>query len=620
MSAEQSAIAAVSRRPTSDDEEWSWGQLPLLGLLAALGVVLVTIANRVGAAGANWGDLPFFAGLLLIVMPIAGRLLQASPRGSERLALMIVLGIALYACKIVHDPLLPGGYDEYLHVRTAQDMAQADRLFTPNSLLTVSPYYPGLELVTTALSQMAGIGIYEAGMVILAAARLVFVLALFFFFAMATGSSRVAGIAGLIYMTNSRFLYFDSQFAYESLALPLAAVALYLLARRGHSARALWLGLTVIAFLTIAAVVTTHHVTSAMLSLFLLLWAVVGVLLRRRDRARPGRMSLLAVALVVAWTLVVATATIGYLAPVLSTSLNQLLALISGELDPRQLFVSRIGVPAPLWERLVGSASAAVTLLLLPLGLLVVWVRHRSTPVVVALALTAMLFPLSLAARFAPIGAEVASRTPEFLSIGIGPVVALGLARFSYTGRWRVVQAGTVGALVAILAVGGVLVGMPAWARLPGPYLVSADRRSIESQGLAAAIWTRDVLGPDHAFVADRVNGILLATFGEQAVVTTYESRVPLRLLYLAEELGQRERRIVAQVGLEYLVADHRLTTGLPVVGHYFDRGEESVVGQWKTPLDPALLDKFDRAPDVSRVFDGGDIVIYDVSRLAAAQ
>lgn len=613
-------IASQTGGTSSDgatQHDWSWGALPLLALLAAVGVLLVVLANRVAASGADGGDPLFFGGLLLIVVPIGLRLLQSEPRGSERVALVIVLGIALYACKIVHDPLLPGGYDEFLHVRTAQDIALTDRLFMPNSLLTVSPYYPGLELVTTALSQMSGIGVYEAGTIVLGAARLVFVLALFFFFAMASGSSRAAGIAALIYMTNSRFLYFDSQFAYESLALPLAAVVLYLLARRGHSGRSLWAGLTIIAAVSIAAAATTHHVTSALLSIFLILWAVVGIVLRRRDRARPGRMALLSTVLVVAWTLTVATATIGYLAPVLATSLTQLIGLISGELDARELFVSRIGDVAPLWERLVGSASAAVTILLLPLGLLVVWFRHRSTPVMVALALTALAFPLSLAARFAPIGAEVASRTPEFLSIGIAPVIALGLARLSFAGRWRRLQLATAGVLVAILAVGGVLVGMPGWARLPGPYLVSADRRSIEPEGVAAAIWSHDVLGPGNKFVADRVNQILLATYGGQSIVTTYESSVPVRWLYLSPTLGERERRIVAQGDVRYLVADRRLTTALPVVGHYFDRGEESIVGTWTTPLNPDLLDKFDRAPEVSRVFDGGDIQIYDISGLA---
>src|SRR5205085_2036248 len=184
---------------------------------------------------------------------------------------------------------------------TAQDIVNTGQLFSPNSLLVVSPYYPGLELVTTALSNIGNIPVFEAGLITLAAARLVFVLSLFFFFSMVSGSTRVAGIACLVYMTNPKFLYFDSQFAYESLALPLAALVLYVVARRGHSSRARWLGLTLIGVLGVAAVVTTHHVTSAMLIAFLVLWALSGYILRRRDRSTPGRMAALTAFLPIGW-------------------------------------------------------------------------------------------------------------------------------------------------------------------------------------------------------------------------------------------------------------------------------------------------------------------------------
>ena len=243
--------------------------VPILTLTAALGVLLVALANRVAAGGATWGDIPLFLGLIVIVVPISLRLLQVDVRGSESVALVVVLGLALYVCKIVHDPIVPGGYDEYLHLRTAQDIVSSHSLFLPNNLLTVSPYYPGLELVTAAISQMTGLGVYESGMVVLGVARVALCLCLFFLFAMATSSSRVAGIAAAIYMTNPHFLYFDSQFAYESLALPLAVAVLYMLLRRAHASQARWTALTALTLLAIVAVVTTHHVTGALLALFL---------------------------------------------------------------------------------------------------------------------------------------------------------------------------------------------------------------------------------------------------------------------------------------------------------------------------------------------------------------
>jgi hypothetical protein len=427
----------------------------------------------------------------------------------------------------------------------------------------------------------------------------------------------VAGIASFIYMMNPQFLYFDSQFAYESLALPLAAFVLYLLARRAHSSAALWAGLTVILLVMLPPVVITHHVTSLLLAAFLLLWATVGVVMRRRDRARPGTVAVLTALLVLAWSVAIAPVVIDYLAPMLELAGDQVIQLLLGNLDPRQLFVAPSGGSAPAWERLIGSASVGVTLLLLPLGLLIVWIHHRWNPVMLALAIIALLYPASLVARLTPVGADVASRMPEFLYIGVAVVVGLALARFSYRGLIGGLRLATVGSALAVLVVGSVLVGMPGWERLPGPYLVSADVRSIESEGLAAAAWSKEVLGSSKRFVADRVNRLLLSTYGRQTIVTSYASGVAVNQLYFAPEVGDVERQIVQAGSVTYLLADRRLTTDLPTVGYYFDRGEERLVGKHVAPLDAALLDKFDHTPGVSRVFDSGNIRIYDISGIA---
>jgi hypothetical protein len=611
------AVAAPAPVAAASSGSWSWGRFPLLCLTSAAALVLVAAANLGAQRGEWWAELPFYGGLLLLTLPIGIRLLTADAQGTERLSLVALLALGLFLTKVLHDPLTFGAYDEFLHWRTAQDIVINQQVFTPNTVLGVSPYYPGLELVTTALSNLSGMPIYESGIVVLAAARLVFLMALFFFFAMVSGSSRAAGIACLVYMTNPKFLYFNAQFSYESLALPLAAVVLYVIARRGRSGPARWVGLTIVALVTLPAIVTTHHVTSLMLAGFLMLWAVIGFVLRRRDRSKPGRMALITIALIAGWTSLVATATIGYLGPALTATLTELIRLIGGELDPRELFVSRGGDVAPLWERLAGSGSAFIIFVLLLLGLVVVWRRYRSNTQMVALAVAASLYPVTLVARLTSVGAEVAGRTPEFLYLGLGLVSAVALVRLSYIGRRGRIELGVVTAALAVLVVGGVIVGLPSWARLPGPYLVSADGRSVEAEGIAAAEWARDTLGPGRMVVADRVNTILMATYGQQELVTTYDTRLPLRRLYLAPAIGPTQREIVRLGHIEYLVIDRRLSSAPPVVGHYFDRGEQVMIGAPDKPLDPEILGKFDHEPDVSRVYDSGDIQLYDVSGLA---
>jgi hypothetical protein len=609
-----------TRTARAHGEGWQWGLFAPLSVVVAVGIFLMATANRGGQEGAWWADPLFFTALLVISLPIGMRLLSTGAHGTERVSLVVLLAAALYLCKVLRSPIRFGGFDEFLHLRTAQDIFAHGTIFDPNTLLPISPYYPGLELVTSALSGVGEIPIHGAAVILLAVARLVFLLSFFFFFAMATNSARVAGIASFIYMVNPQFLYFDSQFAYESLALPLAAFVLYLLARRAHSSVARWMGLTVILLITLPPVVITHHVTSFLLAVFLLLWATVGLVMRRRDRARPGTVAVLAVLLVAGWSVFVAPTVIDYLAPMIESAGDQVIQLLLGKLDPRQLFVAPSGGSAPAWERLIGSASVGVTLLLLPLGLLIVWIHHRWNPVTISLAIIALLYPVSLVARLTPVGADVATRMPEFLYIGVGAVVGLALARISYRGLLGGLRLAVVGSALAVLVVGGVLVGMPGWERLPGPYLVSADARSIESEGLAAAAWSKDVLGSNNRFVADRVNRLLLATYGRQTIVTSYAFGVAVNQLYFAPEVGDVEREIVQAGNVTYLLADRRLTTDLPTVGYYFDRGEERLVGKHVSPLDPALLDKFDHTPGVSRIFDSGNIRIYDISGIAAGR
>jgi hypothetical protein len=116
---------------------------------------------------------------------------------------------------------------------------------------------------------------------------------------------------------------------------------------------------------------------------------------------------------------------------------------------------------------------------------------------------------------------------------------------------------------------------------------------------------------------ADRVNRILMSTYGRQYLATRYEGSQPIRRLFLDAEFGPSHLAIIREGGLRYIVVDRRLANSLPMVGVYFDRGEQAVYGQHEVPLDPVLLSKFDRLTGVDRIFDSGNIQIYDVTELS---
>jgi hypothetical protein len=132
--------------------------------------------------------------------------------------------------------------------------------------------------------------------------------------------------------------------------------------------------------------------------------------------------------------------------------------------------------------------------------------------------------------------------------------------------------------------------------------------------GISAARWTREWLGGDQHFASDRINRLLLSTYGRQKVSTTLESGQDTSMAITAADLGPMERKLLIDSGVGFVMVDLRLTTGLPGVGVYFDGGAQD--RNYMVPLRASSLLKFNSAPDVDRTFDNGFMVIFDVGRL----
>ena len=411
-----------------------------MAFLAALGLLIVAIGDTLARLDVFIAPLVWWLGLLVIVTPLAARLIGREAARRERLALVLLVGLALYGVKIMGAPSSFLMLDEFLHWATLDDIVVSGRLFTTNNILLASPYYPGLEIASDLLVR-TGFSTWEAGTLVVGVGRVLLMLALFLLYERASGDSRLASVGVLVYAANPGFLFFDSQFAYESLALPLAIFAMWCIQRRevatgatlsrkagppdeARMARLARVGhplaLTGVLMVAIGAVVVTHHVTAMALSGCLVSWAIVGTVLRRRGGrpiglVGPAAMSVIAT---LAWMLYVASVTVGYLVPALGGAIDQVLALIAGDEGSRDLFRSATGVAAPAWEQVVGYGSVAVMVVALAIGLPIIWRRWRTSALPLTLALISLLFPVSMVARLTVRGAELAQRSAEFIFVG----------------------------------------------------------------------------------------------------------------------------------------------------------------------------------------------------------
>jgi hypothetical protein len=516
------------------------------------------------------------------------------------------MGVALYLVKVLHSPLHFTLHDEFSTLRTTVDIERFGTLFEPNPLIEVHPFYPALELVTSALSSVTGLSIFVSALIVIGVLRVALMAALFLIFERA-GSTRVAGLATVLYACNPNFVFFDSQWAYESFALPLALVVIAMAAQGRRTA-----------LLAIPIVITlciSHPLTSVALTAFLVVWAASDAWAARRTDHGPRRelwvLAVVGAVCMTLWALLVARNVGGYLGPVLGKAGNSLVDLLLGESGPKRIFGAAGVGETPLIERLVGFAAVLLALTAVAFGVRAVW--RRFNPLAGALAAAALLYPLSLPLRLTEAGTEISNRASEFVFVGVALLGALALAEH----RRRRFAMPLVIAAAAIALAGGVIVGTARWARLPGDYLVVADESSVEPEGRLAARWAREELGPGNRIFTDRANALLMGSIGLQDPQLGDILGRPLPQLLTKTTVDGDVQYVISKDKLAYLIADERLATALPAVGVYFER-EEPGAYRHERPIDRRALVKYDVVCPVGRAFDSGNIVVYDTRRMSS--
>lgn len=607
------------------------GLAPLLALVAAAGLVMVALGNNAARIDLGEAQPLFWAGLIVIYGPIALRLFSASASREERFCLCLALALSLYLVKVLYAPTGYVLHDELATWRQTSDLILSGQPLSANPIVNGYAGYPGLEAITASLTQLSGLRIFVSGTVVIGIARVSLVAGLFLFFERSLRSARAAGIAIALYACNPSFLYFDSQFGYESLALVIAA-ALLLLAlqwtvaeRPGRDWNAT--GMVVAMAAMAATVAVTHHMTSYALAGFLALWAVTIAVTptplpaRRRTRhhwidgpALPGLFVALAAVL---WFVFEAShVTTSELGHVFEESFESVLHLVTGESGSKALFQSA-GQTNTTIARILGVASIVPLLAIIPLGLWRTWRRPDPNPLWRALSVVALFYPATLLLRLTQAGTETSQRASEFVYVGLAFVGALLLNELPLRGNriGRPIRFLAMAALATVIFLGGFIVGESPTTRQPGSFVVGGETRAITPQGIAAAQFAQAMLPPGSRVVVDRPNSTLISSYGQLDRVGGSIEGIPVAYLFFSETFDAKDQRIVSNDAIDYIVVDRRLSHEVPSGGYYFE-GTESRANTYRQPIASASLRKFNHVNGLSRIFDNGAIAIYDTRGL----
>lgn len=510
------------------------------------------------------------------------------------------------------NPLLFTGFDEQLHMRTLGDILSSHRLFEANPLLEVSPRYPGLEAVATLVHQ-TGLPTMASAFVVILVCRVVLVFVLCDAVEHITGSERAGGIAVGIYALSSQFVFFNSQFAYQTMALPLALAAVSFVARAHEceDSRPFLGGAT----LCLLAVAVTHHVTSFLTAALLLVWVLAD---RSRGRLWIAYGACAAVASTLAWAIVQRQLLSDYFGPIVDDVRAQ---FVTGA--RREIFKDSAGAASrPLDQYLLLYYAAVLSIIVAVVLILAYREQHlRWGRLILLIGMTASI-PVALAARVVPSGGELYDRSNSFPFFPFSSYVAGFIAwywwrephHYGFRQHRRVMTIRAV--LIALAAgafIGGYILGTgPNWARLPGPYMAAADTRSMDAETLAAVKWARSALPSGSRIAADRVSSTLLASQAGLWPVMKGPNGIDAPALYVAKSWGMGETDMAGAMRLGYLYVDRRLAESKPPYGSYFFKGETGDGQQ----LTDAQLTKFEKVPGISVVYRHGPVSIYDLRGL----
>jgi hypothetical protein len=580
------ATAVATAVPARVDDRASNEPSRLLALAGAylLSGVLLAVAEWMAARGGGQAHFyVFWIGYFVAVAPTAYALVSPRTSTRARATLVVALGIWSLAPVLLRTGAHPLYFDEFTHLRMLQDLVRTGRPVSSTGLLQIGASFPGLELATSAIYHLSGLTLWFAALTVAAVAHVALLAGVYVLVRDASRSARAGAIAAVVYALNPSWLFFDAQFSYETLAMPMLVWGLVFAMRgirsRGTDAasRARVVQVALAALLG-AALVVTHHVT-AVVSVCALVGVALVATVQRRGllRAEPESSAVVAwclagwgAALTVWRFVVVGHPLVVYLGPTfhVSEQLRQLLGLlgIGAGLPAHSAFANS---SAPVIE--VVCAYAMLPILLVAFvggcwGLL--GLRRELSPIAYVAAALGALFFVSLPLASAASYAEAVHRSWAFSFLGLAVVLGLAGAaaaegRLSIRARaralwplperWHRAVAPLAAACAIVVAVGGVGVGTSTQYRFAGRAAAQSDPLYVGTQTTMLARWFAA-----HATARDVV-------WGNRFVVRPIAvgSRVRIALpggselhLVLAHTFGVGALKAFAHDGVTYIVYD----------------------------------------------------------------
>ena len=553
----------------------------------------------------------FWAGVacLLFGTLVLGTREWMTTRG--RTVVLVAYAAALFIPKFYMSASGPVYFYEYGQWRQANDLVKTGVVFAGNPYQPILQHFPGLSTTTVAIHEVTRLPTWYSGQLLVLIAHCSALISIFWIAEAVGFSRRTCFLTAMVYSVNPGFIYFDTQYAYESLALPLALFTILCVLRVLTSTRrkeAVWW--TVAGCLSASLCFTTHHISSIFMGAICL---ALTFRLRPRPAVDPSRADALgwepamdgyskrcawvitafAFGGTILWLVFAAPSTFAYIVPNITSGIQGLVHLVApsaqkagSKAGTHKLFS---GSKAPLYEIAAGFVA--------PLAIVVVFllvIRHyakvqratfggphrwsgflgrdpnvepaRHRLLLLSFGVTTV-YLASLLLAFTAGGGQGAHRSWSFTYLGVCVTAGYYFEHvlLDRERKFRFVPStvGVIGLLLFGLLLGNVAAGQNIDYRFPGPYKFGSDTRSDTPELNALVEWMNGHIPPGTAVITDRFTQERMTGYSD-LVVPSPDQAQAFAIYAQGNEYPVVNPKFTATNDFRYFVLDKRILTMTP--------------------------------------------------------
>lgn len=569
---------------------------------SALGLFLISRAfdlhSRSGLVA-----LLFWGGFATILLPFFFVLTRPWQKDRETLLILTIGVVAVYLIRAIRYKYSIGLDDEWAHYRQLIVTLATGNPFSYNSILPIVGHYPSLAWLISGFVRMTSLSPTTAALVGVGIAKVLAIISVFYVAREFSKSRLTSALVTMLFFAAPTMVFFDSQYAYESLGISLAvsAYSMALMYFRGHSqlARRWWLA----GFIVMCALATgTHHLSS----FFMLLSILMTLLWEAFQNDEPWKRLLLtfliALSMVSTYTYLVARGALRYIA---NQSVAPFLDFLSGNKNSLRLPFQSAALQTPLFEVIISLGGQLLLAGLTVLSLWEAYKRFKAKEPMTWVLVAGLIYPLTVLGRVVPGVQEASNRGGGFVILWMALLVGEYAPRprlWGRTGRMLMAVLGT------IFCFSGFISGSPYYSRYPAGYLVGSPNQ-LDSYTREAAQWMADNTDQNNIYCTDRLTSRLVgATSSATNVATIIPWTYTCKDMFHDKHWTSRDGFFLHLRMYDYIIVDLRLSRNAPADGYLFDNEKGH---NYKKPLPHKCLTKFAGVAALSQAWRNKYIVIY---------